>query len=339
MSGGVGDLTQRSVSELLEIFASLSRDMRTREHTGHTNRLYRTRQRVVRAIKDRSDGTVRALLPLLSHEDPHLRLDAAYVCDEIEPGTSLRILRELAVRKDKIGREAQSSIKWRESFAETAPAATTGNFSSRATSSQSARLCGYEVPAGMSLAELEPLLFETFPREIASALMALARPAIRVWPRPLASASDMGSRLGGLPIVAKDWQWPTMAVWLKGSGLEFLTKTPEQVGPRPQEPNWFLGQINCADLKGFAAASMLPETGILSFFADSDVVTGCSAPWEYGGLYFFSGNDLYRAAEPIEDFEMLPVCGLAFTETIDLPDPISAAIEALELDKPLHDLY
>ena len=46
-----------------------------------------------------------------------------------------------------------------------------------------------------------------------------------------------------------------------------------------------------------------------------------------------------RAAEPIEDFETLPICGLAFSDPIDLPDPSSSVIKNLALDKPLSDRY
>jgi uncharacterized protein YwqG len=108
----------------------------------------------------------------------------------------------------------------------------------------------------------------------------------------------------------------------------------------PQEPKWFLGQINCADLRSLQTAEdLLPPAGIFSFFGDSDLVTGCIGPWETGGLYFFSDNDLERAAEPIEDFKTLPICGLAFSDAIDLPDPFSRAIEHLALDKPLWHRY
>ena len=53
----------------------------------------------------------------------------------------------------------------------------------------------------------------------------------------------------------------------------------------------------------------------------------------------FWRDDLFRAPEPIEDFETLPVCGLAFSEGIDLPDPYSHVIENLHLDKLLRDRY
>ena len=71
MSGSAGDLSDRSVPELLELFASISQEIETVDHVGRVNRLHDTRRRVVAAIKDRSDGTVRALLPLVSHDDPH----------------------------------------------------------------------------------------------------------------------------------------------------------------------------------------------------------------------------------------------------------------------------
>lgn len=340
MSGDARDLTTRSVAELLELFESLSRDIKRIVHVGHTNRLHEKRRRVVAAIRGRTDGTVRALLPLVSHDDPHVRLSAADFCDELDPHTSDRVLRELAMRKDEIGRDAALSLRRREMYSCMTPAAPAQESPApRAASNRAARLSQHGAPPGMSRAELEPLLFDAFPRETARALMALASPAIRVWPQPLARASDMGSRFGGLPVVAKNWEWPTIEVWPKGGGIARLNAPIEEREPMPHEPNWFLGQINCADLKGFAAASMLPEHGILSFFGDSDVVTGCSSPWEYGGLNYFSGDDLFRAAEPIEDFETLPVCGLAFSEAIDLPDPRSDVIKNLCLDKPLRDRY
>ena len=129
----------------------------------------------------------------------------------------------------------------------------------------------------MSRAELEPLLFDAFPRETARALMALARPAIRVWPQPLARIRY------GLAV----WRFAhgreelgvadNRGVAERG-GIARLNQSPQEREPMPHEPNWFLGQINCVDLKDFAAASMLPEHGILSFFGDSDLVTGCIGP-------------------------------------------------------------
>jgi uncharacterized protein YwqG len=250
-------------------------------------------------------------------------------------------LRELALRKDEIGRDAQSSLDWRMTLSRITPSAPVEIDSlSSASSPRHSRLSGHDAPAGMSRAELESLLFDAFPREIAGALMALARPAIRVWPQPLARASDMGSRFGGLPMVQKNWQWPTTEVWPKSAGLAFLNKSREERGPMPEEPKWFLGQINCADLRGLPAAEgLLPDTGIFSFFGDSDLVTGCTGPYDLGGLYFFADDELEHRVEPVEDFKTLPICGLAFSSAIDLPDPFSGVIKSLVFDKPILDRY
>jgi len=165
MSGSAGDLAGRSVAELLDLFVSISREIETVDHVGHTNRLHETRRRVVAAIRDRTDGTVRALLPLVSHDDPRVRLSAAYHCDALEPDISDRVLRELALRKDEIGRDAASSLKRRETLSRMTPAAAAQDSPApRAASPRAARLSRHEAPPGMSRAELEPLLFDAFPQ-------------------------------------------------------------------------------------------------------------------------------------------------------------------------------
>jgi len=315
MSDSARDLSACSLAELLERFAAISQEIETVDHVWRVNRLHDTRRRVVAAIKD--------------------------LCEQLEPNTSDRVLRELALRKDEIGRTAAALLERRETLSRKTPSAPAKAVPlSPVPSPGDSHLSRHEAPTGMSRAELEPLVFEAFPRETASALMALARPAIRLWAQPLGRASDLGSRFGGLPIVSKNWEWPTTEVWPKSAGLEFLNKSPAERGPMPQEPKWFLGQINCADLRGLhTAEDLLPPAGVFSFFGDGDLVTGCMGSWETGNLYFFSGDHLKRAAEPIEDFKTLPTCGLAFSEAIDLPDPFSRAIEHLALDKPLWDRY
>lgn len=231
MSGDMRDLTIKSVAELLELFASISREIETVSHIHRANRLHETRRRVVAAIKDRTDGSVRALLPLVSHDDPHVRESAAYFHDK---------------------------------FSHLTPASAAQNHPlPPAPSPRDSRLSGHDAPGGMSRLELEPLLFDAFPRETASTLMRLARPAIRVWPQPLARASDKSSRFGGMPIVPKNWQWPATEVWPKSAGLDLLMNSQKERGPMPQEPRWFLGQINCADLRGLhSAEGLIPPVGV-----------------------------------------------------------------------------
>lgn len=330
------DLSSHSVAELLDLFVSITREIEDAGHVGRRNRLHAVRRRVVDTIKVKTDGSARALFPLIAHDDPQIRQNAAFFYGEVDPEPYLGILRELALRKDKIGRDAAASLEWRKTHPFTGPA----TLPDHVPSPRDSRLSGHAAPVGMSPEQLEPLLFDAFPRETAKSLLALARPAIRVWPQPSALASDTGSRFGGLPMVPTNWRWPTTEVWPKAAGLDFLMKSRDERGPMPREPKWFLGQINCADLQGLAAAAeLLPSSGVFSFFADSDLVTGCIGPWDCGGLYFFSAGDIELAAEPVEDFKRLPTCGLAFSDAIDLPDPFSRAIKNLALDKSLRDRY
>lgn len=176
-------------------------------------------------------------------------------------------------------------------------------------------------PPGMTRAALELLLFDAFPRDIAEALLTLARPAIRVGPQPLREDAPITcSRLGGLPAVTGDWAWP----------LEV-----------PEKPLLFLGQINLADITDLnPARRLVPPTGLFSFFAGGDLVNGSEPSSNSGAHYYFWAEHAFHLAElPAEGFEVLPACGLAFNEAIDLPDPFSAAIENLALDKPLRDRY
>ncbi|HVT54959.1 MAG TPA: DUF1963 domain-containing protein [Xanthobacteraceae bacterium] len=177
----------------------------------------------------------------------------------------------------------------------------------------------------MTRDELEPLLFDAFPRATAAALLNLARPAIRVWPQLLPpDAAPSASRFGGLPAVGQNWIWPTAALWRSTD----------------REPLWFLAQINCRDLVGFDCAKLLPDVGILSFFGDSDLVTGCVGTVGDGANYYWGSEDaLSIAAVPVEDFEVLPSCGLGFAPAIELPDPLSREIEKLALDEPLKSRY
>lgn len=187
------------------------------------------------------------------------------------------------------------------------------------------RLSSHEPPAGMTRDALKPLLFDAFPRATADVLLDLARPAIRLWPQPLpADAAPGVSRFGGLPAVGRDWVWPT-------------TETLSSSDP---EPLWFLAQINCRDLAGFDCARILPRKGVLSFFGAGDFVTGGDGS-AVDGANYYRGTDagLVAAAAPVEDFEVLPSCGLGFAPSIELPDPLSREIERLALDDSLKSRY
>ena len=119
------------------------------------------------------------------------------------------------------------------------------------------------------------------------------------------------SRLGGLPHAPAGWQWPV----------------------DEGEPMLFLGQINCADLRGLPAADVLPSSGLLAFFGDHDAVTGCMMTALGVAVFYWREIDrLAPAAPPIELIRVSPLCALALRPLIDLPDPYSDVVQAILKD-------
>jgi len=330
-------ITECTVPELLELFVANLGEYEKIDHIGRKNRLVAGRMRIISAIKAKTDGTLRALLPLLSSPDPMLRLEAAIHCKELDRDAAVAVIKKLAERSDNVGREARHSMHLDEFLKEhvsTLPP-------EHVPKPWDSRLSGHRPPAGITQDELEPILFDAFPRDIAAALLALVRPAIRVWPQPLdPNAPATCSRFGGLPAMPSDWIWPTVDILPKGD-FSWLDQPREKRPKFDQEPRWFIGQINCADLIGLAGVrGIFPHEGLLYFFGDSDVVTGCTG----GGdddcvLYWPETQGLERVNVPVADFEILPSCGLGFADMLDLPHPFSGAIEALALPKELRDRY
>lgn len=322
MNATGGDLNACGVTELLDLFiANLAEvEAAKHSHTGRQNRLLAKRRRIIGAIAAKDGGVAHGMRPLLSHANRHVRLAVAYALRERDHAQYLATMQELAKGSDEVASDAKSSLEWDESSQARPPAEP------RARDPRwDSRFSGRKPPAGMTRGELKPLLFDAFPRATAAALLALARPAIRIWPQPLpADAAPSASRFGGMPAVGRDWIWPTTEVWRSTD----------------REPLWFLAQINCRDLVGFECASFLPGEGVLSFFGDSDLVTGCVGSVGDGANDYWGSEDaLSIAPAPVEDFAVLPSCGLGFAPTIELPDPLSRAIERLALDDASKSRY
>jgi uncharacterized protein YwqG len=95
---------------------------------------------------------------------------------------------------------------------------------------------------------------------------------------------------------------------------------------------FFLGQINCAELKGLPSAEKLPPSGLLAFFADHDAVNGCTGDYEDAfAVYHWSDLDrLAPASPPVELQQIFPLCALVFRPIIEFPDPASRFIEELD---------
>ena len=149
-------------------------------------------------------------------------------------------------------------------------------------------------PAGLAQAELEYRVRSEFPQDLVEAIISLARPAIGVWPQPLPAAANPGmSRLGGMPSIPEDWNWPTL----------------------DDEPMLFVGQINCAELAALESARLFPRSGLISFFGDYGFLNGCTGGMEEEGGAVFHWPEttaLSLASKPIKDFQRLRSCALAF---------------------------
>lgn len=173
-------------------------------------------------------------------------------------------------------------------------------------------------PPAMEVSEIAQRLIAALPLE-AAALLRQLRPAIGLWPQTArAHAPIDGSRLGGMPCAPPDWRWPVAAT----------------------EPMLFLGQINCADLRGLPGAEALPSQGLLSCFGDHDTVMGCLLTGQGGALYHWPETENLMPAEPpLEMLTVFPRAELTFRPMWDLPDPESRIIEAILPDRPRRDIY
>jgi hypothetical protein len=247
-----GGLAKLSPATLASAAVDYLRVMKATDHVGHYNRLFKKCHKIIDALQTTAQGKA-ALLSLLADSDPMIRQWAYYWCKPFDRAAALATLRDLAERKDQIGRDAQSSL---ERAVEEEKPRPQGPMP-KADPDRWFRRTRNAPPNGIARAALEQQFKAAFPAELAARLGALIRPAIRLWPRqPPARLSPTASHWGGLPAVPAGWQWPT----------------------HESEPLFFLGQINCADLSDFASAKDLPKSGLLAFFGDHDTIMGWATP-------------------------------------------------------------
>ncbi|MGP0058416.1 MAG: YwqG family protein [Beijerinckiaceae bacterium] len=293
------------LSGLVAALRTKTQEMAATDHVGHFNRLFTQRQQIYAAIEAHPAGA-EALRQLFDDPDPRVQLDVAQHCKyrKIELDAALSTLQRLALRADKIGRDAKSSLE----FQLPESSGTKSEFVPRV-------FRFLPRPPGCSKAAAEEMIRTAFLPEWAERIADLLRPAIRIWPKKSAGLPT-GSRFGGLPVVPPDWDWPFA----------------------DEEPFVFLAQINCAELGPQAKLFNLPDKGILSFFGDHDEING--VPSNGGAIYYFKHTDELRvSALPIEGDEPLITCDMDFYETFELPHPFSNAIETLAFNKKQRDTY
>jgi hypothetical protein len=176
--------------------------------------------------------------------------------------------------------------------------------------------CDRAPPAALPRDEIAKRLRQGLP-EFCDRLMKLALPAIGLWPQRRAEVGLAASRFGGMPLAPPDWQWPIAS----------------------EEPLLFVGQINCAELRGLPDGELLPASGLLAFFGDHDAVTGC---FPFGDHCVFHWPDVSRLVPAKADLDPLvvfPSCALVPRPFIDLPDPHSRTIRDMKLSETERSLY
>jgi uncharacterized protein YwqG len=178
--------------------------------------------------------------------------------------------------------------------------------------------CDHPPAPGLGRDEIAKRLRASLP-EACEQLTQLALPAIGLWPQRRADIPAAASRFGGMPLAPPDWQWPMF----------------EEQG----EPLLFVGQINCAELRGLPGAELLPPAGLLAFFAGYDALHGCEPFGPIAVFYWPEPAHLVPARSPIELLEVFPPCALALRPIVDLPHPFSKAVSKLELRGEQHKAY
>jgi uncharacterized protein YwqG len=176
--------------------------------------------------------------------------------------------------------------------------------------------CDNRPPRALTRDEIAERLRQSVP-EFCDHLMGLALPAVGLWPVRRTEIPAAASRFGGTPLAPPDWRWPTVE----------------------DEPLLFVGQINCAELRGLPGAALLPRSGLLAFFGDHDAVQGCS-PFDDRSVHFWPDVDrLVPAVAPIEPIVVFPSCALTPRPILDLPHPFSRAVSDLRMGKEQQKSY
>jgi hypothetical protein len=164
--------------------------------------------------------------------------------------------------------------------------------------------------------ELKTALVDVGLGRIAKPLADLSEPSVLVTthPRPYETMPVGMSRIGGLPDLPVGIEWPC---W-RDKSLAFLA------------------QINLAELASFACCQVLPKTGLLYFFYDSEQSTWGLDPQDRGSwrVLYAHAN---KAHDPHQNVPGLPAqaiyrpCTVAFHDFLSIPGPKHLSVVPLKL--------
>jgi hypothetical protein len=317
------DLTGLDAEALRQRYAEMVLLHDKTGHVGRKNRIFGWCNDIGKQLVALGGSSERELLPLLDHPSPAVRRSAAFDIRPFNRELFIATMEALVSVGGWIGREAHLDLELmrsRETRAAEPPEPMPAPDPNRL------KIVSWQETnpplAAMSRAHFENSALSEFSAERARQILALARPAIGLWPQrqPL-TESLLASRHAGKVWAPRDWQWP---IW-------------------EEEPMYFLGQIYCPDLAGLPGAELLPREGLLAFFGDFDAIAGCEpvgSP-EQGAVYHWPEVNLVATEPPLTlDYPKEQVATpLVFRPFIDLPHAFSAIIRELGLNDAEKELY
>jgi len=177
----------------------------------------------------------------------------------------------------------------------------------------------------ITMDELREGLISSGLGRVASDIAALAQVCVRFHTKPIDERKiPLGSsKLGGKPDLPDGVEWPS---W-QGHALGFL------------------GQLNLAEISGFACCNLLPKSGLLYFFYDPDQGTWGFDPEDKGSWKVISSSgpvdQLARRNHPeeIPDYARFRPCAVKFFEALSMPGAESLPIAELELSEREKEKY
>lgn len=148
--------------------------------------------------------------------------------------------------------------------------------------------------------------------EIKEKLQKMERNSIRLKIEGKADETVGSSHFGGVPDVPAGFIWPV---------FETDTFDDETVKPRPLS---FIAQFNCHELAAYDTEGLLPKTGVLSFFYETDSQRWGFDPKDAGcaRVYWFKDiKELSKGKFPdnLEDYLRFPSIGIGFGSEKSLP--------------------
>lgn len=156
-------------------------------------------------------------------------------------------------------------------------------------------------------------------RRVSQSIASLSESSIR-FDTALVNEDDLEigtSKIGGSPDLPPDTPWPK---W-------------------KERPLSFLAQINLAELTEFEPSELLPPSGILSFFYDSEQETWGFDPNDVGSWRTIfctePRSDLVRhnLVDDIPEYARFPACNLSFYQENTIPPIDTILIDSLKLTK------